>query len=672
MARKTLSGPATPVDIVKGDISVNTGDITIDDVTIADGGDATQGATTDAAVTTNASGTISGKLRGVVVHLVTALANWTTLLGRLPAALTASGNLKVSVEEGGAGGGAVTVADGADVNAGTTTDAAVTTDANGTLSAKVRGLVTLFGTLLGRLPAALTASGNLKVSVEEGGAGGGAVTVADGADVNAGTTTDAAVTTDASGTVSGKLRGLVTLFATLLGRLPAALTASGNLKVSVEEGGAGGGAVTVADGADVAEGTTTDAAASSAVAEDATARTGISLWKGIKNVLLLINAKFGDLGQTNMAGSAPVVIASDQSALSVDATGAGDVPVTLDGEAVALAAGDNNIGNVDIASAIPAGTNAIGKLAANSGVDIGDVDVTSVVPGTGATNLGKAHDAAFAANDVGVPLLAVRDDDMSGLGAADGDYTPITVCENGAVHVAGPAVGQASASYTCPLFNIGAVVLDSRPGADVIADNTEWGALQMTQYGELRTRDDDANTDLDTIAGAVDGNEMQVDVVASLPAGTNAIGKLAANDGVDIGDVDVTSLPATPAGTNLIGRVSASDETSTIYNATTALTPKFAVIDDATSGDNSIVAAVSGKKIRVLNLVCIAAGEVDIRFESGAGGDALTGQMSLNEFTGFAPGYCPVGHFETDAGDALNLELSDAVSVDGWLTYVEV
>ena len=48
---------------------------------------------------------------------------------------------------------------------------------------------------------------------------------------------------------------------------------------------------------------------------------------------------------------------------------------------------------------------------------------------------------------------------------------------------------------------------------------------------------------------------MQVDVVASLPAGTNAIGKLAANSGVDIGDVDVLSLPSLPAGTNNIGDV---------------------------------------------------------------------------------------------------------------------
>lgn len=47
----------------------------------------------------------------------------------------------------------------------------------------------------------------------------------------------------------------------------------------------------------------------------------------------------------------------------------------------------------------------------------------------------------------------------------------------------------------------------------------------------------------------------------ALPAGTNAIGKLAANSGVDIGDVDVTSLPAIPAGDNAIGRVKITDGT---------------------------------------------------------------------------------------------------------------
>jgi len=56
-----------------------------------------------------------------------------------------------------------------------------------------------------------------------GGGGGGAVTVANGADVALGATTDAAITTDAVGTVSGKLRGLVAHFVTLLSRFPASL-----------------------------------------------------------------------------------------------------------------------------------------------------------------------------------------------------------------------------------------------------------------------------------------------------------------------------------------------------------------------------------------------------------------------------------------------------------------
>lgn len=48
-----------------------------------------------------------------------------------------------------------------------------------------------------------------------GGGGGGAVTIADGADVAQGAVADAAVITDTSGTISGKLRGLVKIFASV-------------------------------------------------------------------------------------------------------------------------------------------------------------------------------------------------------------------------------------------------------------------------------------------------------------------------------------------------------------------------------------------------------------------------------------------------------------------------
>ncbi len=99
---------------------------------------------------------------------------------------------------------------------------------------------------------------------------------------------------------------------------------------------------------------------------------------------------------------------------------------------------------------------------------------------------------------------------------------------------------------------------------------------------------------------------------------------------------------------------------------------KFAVIDNAGSGDNTLVSAVPTKKIRVLSFMLVAAGTVTTRFESGAGGTALTGQMSWVANTGVMGAYSPVGLFETAAGALLNLELSGVVSVDGYLVYQEV
>ena len=136
--------------------------------------------------------------------------------------------------------------------------------------------------------------------------------------------------------------------------------------------------------------------------------------------------------------------------VTADVTGQGDVPVTLDGETVVLGAG----------------TATFGKLAANPGTDIGDVDVASLPVGN----------AGMAAS------------------------TPVTIA----------------------------------------SDDTLITALK---------------TALEIIDNAVAGSEMQVDVVAALPAGTNAIGKLAANSGTDIGDVDVTSIAA---GETHLGEVGAA------------------------------------------------------------------------------------------------------------------
>ena len=97
---------------------------------------------------------------------------------------------------------------------------------------------------------------------------------------------------------------------------------------------------------------------------------------------------------------------------------------------------------------------------------------------------------------------------------------------------------------------------------------------------------------------------------------------------------------------------------------------QFALISAAGSGDNTIVAAVTGKRIRVIGLFMVAAGAVVARFESAAGGTALTGAMSM--ITGVPISvYNPLGLFEQDVvSELLNLELGAAVQVSGFLTYL--
>lgn len=100
---------------------------------------------------------------------------------------------------------------------------------------------------------------------------------------------------------------------------------------------------------------------------------------------------------------------------------------------------------------------------------------------------------------------------------------------------------------------------------------------------------------------------------------------------------------------------------------------KRAAVAAITTGDNTLVAAVTGRKIRLMAAVLYPTGGTGtIRFESGAGGTALTGQMVVAANTEFLLPYNPVGWFETAAATLLNLELTAAGSVSGWIIYEEV
>jgi hypothetical protein len=176
----------------------------------------------------------------------------------------------------------------------------------------------------------------------------------------------------------------------------------------------------------------------------------------------------------------------------------------------------------------------------------------------------------------------------------------------------------------------------------------------------------ETNTDFGTVTGGgTEAGALRV-TLASDSTGTVSVDDNGGSLTVDASQLDIDDLAPTADG------VSAALDTSQIMDGTTSLTPKYAVIDDASSGNNTIVAAVAAKKIRVLALFMVAGGDVDVRFEDGAGGTALTGQMDLTTNSGFVLPFNPVGWFETTANTLLNLELSGAVSCDGSLVYVEV
>lgn len=98
---------------------------------------------------------------------------------------------------------------------------------------------------------------------------------------------------------------------------------------------------------------------------------------------------------------------------------------------------------------------------------------------------------------------------------------------------------------------------------------------------------------------------------------------------------------------------------------------QFASIQAATAGDNTLVAAVPGKKIRVVSLVLVATGGANnARLESGAGGSALTGIMGLAANGQLVLQQNMAGWCETAVAALLNLELSAATAVAGVLGYV--
>jgi len=129
-----------------------------------------------------------------------------------------------------------------------------------------------------------------------------------------------------------------------------------------------------------------------------------------------------------------------------------------------LAKGAGRIYGLNNSEWIPVNVNASG----NFEIGIGDVTVE--------VDIGEIEGTPYTSGDKGVMTLAVRQDAISVL-ADNGDYIPLVVDKNGRLYTK--------------------------------EENTS--AIK---------------TAIETVGGAISGNEMQCDIVASLPAGANKLGEI--------------------------------------------------------------------------------------------------------------------------------------------------
>jgi hypothetical protein len=147
-----------------------------------------------------------------------------------------------------------------------------------------------------------------------------------------------------------------------------------------------------------------------------------------------------------------------------------------------------------------------------------------------------------------------------------------------------------------------------------------------------------------------------------LGTGAAAIGKLAANSGVDIGDVDILSLPALTAGSAKIGSVDVGKKsgtwTSVVVNINTATTTE-------------LKAGVAGHTYTVLTISLTVAAENNLTWKSAA--NAISGPMdfgAVNEPHGWQANLWPCG-LKCVAGEALQLTTTTTGQVSGFIAILD-
>jgi hypothetical protein len=241
--------------------------------------------------------------------------------------------------------------------------------------------------------------------------------------------------------------------------------------------------------------------------------------------------------------------------------------VGTDGDRTVLLVDSSGRLHANVGNTVTVGTHAVTQsgtwtLGANSGVDIGDVTINNA-SGASAVNIQDGGNSITVDGTVSISGTVTVDTELPAAAAlADNTANPTApavgafgLVWDGATWDRMP--GTAADGVTVNLAANNDVTVTGSVTANA-GTNLNTSALALESGGNLAA----AATSLGLLDNAVSGNELQVDIVAALPAGTN-----------NIGDVDVLTLP----------NVTLASTTNTIE-----------VVGDAAAG-----AAVSGNPVLV-------------------------------------------------------------------------
>lgn len=368
------------------------------------------------------------------------------------------------------------------------------------------------------------------------------------------------------------------------------------------------------------------------------------------------------LGVRNDAAAATFVSADgDYSPIAVDSKGR--VGITDLGDVISVddAAGSLTVDNSTLA-VVGGGTEATAMRVtiANDSTGVLSVDdngtTISVDDGAGSLTIDNSTLSVLGTGTEASALRVTIATDSTGVLSVDDNGGSLTI-DNAQLSVIGTGTEAAALRVTIATDSTGVLSVDDN-GGSITVDGTITEASGAAIAASLSVMDDWDETDrakVNVIVGqagiaagtGVDGVTVPRVTLATnvaLPAGTNAIGKLAANSGVDIGDVDVTSIAA---GSNIIGRF--GHDITAILNGRTIVT---------TAGTRVVLAASTACK----RIVIVA--ETDNTGLIVVGGTTVVASLATREGVPLNPGDA----FELEIDNLNDVNLDSTVNGDG-VTY---